>query len=342
MSKSIFNYKKRLTRLREKMQDAQVDALLFGGADRFDPNAFYYSGDSAFPSILLVTQDNAVIFSTLQQDELPVSFEFYEFKNWKKKANELIEKSKPTKIGLDQRSDTLGFYAFEKTTYEKINFTKYFLELREIKEPQEVELIKTAQNITKNAVAETLEQNLQGLTESQIAGKIETKAREQNASLDSFTPLVQSGEKTSVFHGATDNTKVDFSKPLLIDVGAKYEQYCADYTTVFYEGSNKEIKDAMEAVCESQKQAQRIAEKENNGKLAGQAAINVLAECGFSKYTHADVGLSLGHGVGLEVHDGHRRINEIEKLKSGMCFTVEPGLYFPHKFGVRYEDIAFI
>ncbi len=337
-----FNYGNRLKALRTKMQENQIDLVIFGGADRFDPNAYYYSGDSAFPTIVLVTQDNATIFSTIQPDDLPSFFDFNPFKEWKKKTKEIIEKNKPSKIGFDQRSDTLGFYAFEKTNYEKINFTKQFLEIREIKEPTEVRLLKTAQAITKTAVAATLEENLVGLTENQIAGKIEAKTREGNASLDSFTPLVQSGEKTSVFHGATDNTKVDFSKPLLIDVGAKYECYCADYTTMFYEGSDKEIKDALEAVRESQKQSQRVAEKEKNGKLAGTKALKVLAEYGFTKYTHADVGLSLGHGVGLEVHDGHRRINEVENLESGMCFTVEPGLYFPHKFGVRYEDIAFI
>ena len=337
-----FNYNNRFKQLRKKMQDNAVDLVIFGGADRFDPNAYYYSGDSAFPTIVIATQDNATIFSTLQPDDLPSFFDFNAFKEWKKNLKQIIEKTKPEKVGFDQRSDTLGFFAFEKTSYEKVNFTKQFLEIREKKEQEEVRLIKTAQEITKKAVALTLEENLNGLTENQIAGKIEAKTRERNASLDSFTPLVQSGEKTSVFHGATDNTKVDFSLPLLIDVGAKYEQYCADYTFTFYEGNDKEIKDALDAVRESQKQAQRVAEKEKNGKLAGTKALKVLAECGYTKYTHADVGLSLGHGVGLEVHDGHRRINEIENLESGMCFTVEPGLYFPHKFGVRYEDIAFI
>lgn len=337
-----FNYEKRLHNLREKMQENRVDAVVFGGADRLDANAYYYSGDTAFPSVAIITKDEAHIFSTLQNDELPSFFETSPAKQLKKNISELVEKIKPEKLGLDSRSDTLAMFAFEKNNYEKVNFTKSLLEIREIKDADEVKLIKTAQSITKKAVAQVLETDLRGLTENQIAGRIETKAREQNASLDSFTPLVQNGERSAAWHNSTTNNVVDLSKPLLIDVGAKYEFYCADHTTTYYEGSNKEVKDAINAVNESQKKAQAVAEKEKNGKHAGEVALQVLRDYGYNEYTHFDVGLGLGHGVGLEVHDGWRSINSIEKLESGMCFTVEPGLYFPKKFGVRFEDVAFI
>ena len=324
------------------MQEENADVVVFGGADRLDANAYYYSGDTAFPTVCIVSQDQAYLFSTLQTDELPSHFQVMPAKQLKKSIHELVEKIKPQKLGLDSRSDTLAMFAFEKTNYEKINFTKPLLEIREKKDEQEVKLIKAAQEITKKAVADTLEQNLQGLTENQIVGRIETKAREMNASLDSFTPLVQSSERSAAWHNATTNNVVDFSKPLLIDVGAKYEFYCADYTTMFYEGSDKEVKDAINAVKQSQVQSQKVAEKEKNGKCAGEVALQVLREYGYSEYTYVDVGLGLGHGVGLEVHDGWRSINSVEKLESGMCFTVEPGLYFAKKFGVRFEDIAFI
>ncbi len=325
------------------MTAANVDAVVFGGADHLDANAYYYSSDTAFPAVCVVSQDEARIFSTLQPDELPSCFEVLPSKQLKKNLFQLIEKIKPQKVGLDSCSDTLALFAFEKTAYEKVNFTKNFLEIREKKDEQEVKLIKKAQEITKKAVAETLEENLHGLTESQVAGKIEQKAREMNASLDAFTPLVQNGERSAAWHNATTNNAVDFSKPLLIDVGAKYEFYCADYTTMHYEGSSgKEVKDAIEAVKESQQKAQAVAEKEKNGKKAGEIALNVLREYGYDDCTHVDVGLGLGHSVGLEVHDGHRRINEVEVMEKGMCFTVEPGLYFPKKFGVRFEDVVFI
>lgn len=340
--KAKFNYEKRLSHLREKMQENSVDAVVFGGADKLDANAYYYSGDTAFPSVAIITKDEAHIFSTLQSDELPPFFETSAANQMKKNITQIVEKIAPQKLGLDARSDILAMFAFDKTNYEKMNFTKQLLEIREIKDAEEVKLIKTAQNITKKAVAQVLETDLRDLTENQIAGKIETKAREANASLDSFTPLVQNGERSAAWHNATTNNVVDFSKPLLIDVGAKYEFYCADYTTMFFEGSDKEVKDAINAVRESQKKSQQVAEKEKNGKHAGEVALQVLSEYGYREYTHFHVGLGLGHGVGLEVHDGWRSINSVEKLESGMCFTVEPGLYFPKKFGVRFEDVAFI
>ncbi len=338
-----FNYETRLEKLRGQMQEQNVDLLVFGGADRLDPNAYYYSSDTAFPTIIIASQDDATIFSTLQGDELaPVFNNVKPFKNWKKEVKQIIEKSKAKKVGFDSRSDTLGFFAFEKTNCEKVDFTTQFLEIREKKDSQEVKLIKKAQEITKKAVGQTLEENLVGLTENQIAGKIEAKVRELNASLDAFTPLVQNGERSAAWHNATTNNKVNLSKPLLIDVGAKYEFYCADHTVTYYEGNDKFTKDAINAVRESQRKAQAVAEKEKNGKKAGEIALQVLREYGYVDHTYFDVGLSLGHGVGLEVHDGHRRINEVEQLESGMCFTVEPGLYFPKKFGVRFEDVAFI
>ena len=340
--KQNFNYKKRLANLREKMQEQNVDVVVFGGADKLDANAYYYSGDTAFPAVCIVSQDQSYIFSTLQSDELPSQFQVMSAKQLKKNILELVEKTKPQKVGIDSHSDTLAMFAFEKTAYEKVNFTKPFLEIREKKDEQEVKLIKTAQNITKKAVAATLAENLKGLTENQIAGRIETKVRELNASFDSFTPLVQNGERSAAWHNATTNNNVDFSKPLLIDVGARYEFYCADYTTMFYEGRDKEVNDAIAAVKESQAKAQQVAEKEKNGVKAGEVALQILRECGYGEYTHVDVGLGLGHGVELEVHDGGRSINSVEKLEGGMCFTVEPGLYFPKKFGVRFEDVAFI
>lgn len=354
-----FNYEKRLKQLRKKMNENGVDAVVFGGADRLDANAYYYSGDTAFPSVAIITQDEAHIFSTLQSGELPTLFEVLQSKQLKKSLKELVKRIKPTKLGLDSRSDTLTMFAFEhkaelcdsdtssacadeKTEYEKVNFTKGFLEIREKKDEEEVKLIKKAQEITKAVVGQTLEEDLQGLTENQVAGKIESKAREMNASLDSFTPLVQNGERSAAWHNATTNAKIDWKKPVLIDVGAKYEFYCADYTTMYYEGNDTEVKDAIHAVKESQQKSQAVAEKEKNGKKAGETALQILREYGYANYTHVDVGLGLGHGVGLEVHDGWRSINSVEKLESGMCFTVEPGLYFPKQFGVRFEDIVFI
>lgn len=337
-----FNYSQRLEKLQQKMQEHSVDAVVLGGGDHFDANGYYYSGDSAFPSVLFITKENALIFSTASTDELFNSFNVLPFKDWRKKLKQEIETAAPKKLALDSRSDLLGLLAFEKTNYEKINFTQQLLQIREKKDAEEIKLIKKAQAITKKAVALTLEHNLAGLTENQVAGKIEAHGRELNASLDAFTPIVQSGERSAVFHNSASSAKLDLKTPLLIDVGCRCEFYCGDYTTMVYEGSDKFTKDALEAVRESQKQAQAVAELEKSGKKASETALRVLKEYGFTQNTYRDVGLGLGHGVGLEVHDGWRRVDDIEKTEKGMCFTIEPGLYFPKRFGVRFEDISII
>lgn len=342
----MFGYSARLKKLQEKMQQQQIDALVIGGADHFDANAYYYSGDSAFPCVLFVTQTSAKLYNTMAAEDIPARQIFtktFSFKQWKKIVEAELAEIKPKKVGFDKRSDTAGLFAFSQTSYEKIDFTNTLLSLREKKDVEEIKLIKTAQQLTKKAVAEVVENGVNGLTENQIAGRIEFRAREQGASLDAFTPLIQSGASTAVFHAATTGKKVDTRKEvLLMDVGARVEQYCADYTLTVYNGKDEEITRALEAVRESQAKSQVLAKAGANGKDLVQKALDVLAEYGFREFTFHDVGLGLGHSVGLEVHDGWRRVDAIEKIEKGMVFTVEPGLYFPRKFGIRFEDVAFI
>ncbi len=343
----MFKYAERLKKLREKMQAQSINALVIGGADRFDANAYYYSGDSAFPCVLLLTPTSAELFTTLQAQDVPAAKVFssiYPFKAWKKAVEARLNELKPKKVAFDRRSDTSGFFAFQKTAYEKIDFTPQLLQMREKKDPDEIKLLREAQELTKKIVHDVVASGVDGLTESQIAGRIEFRAREAGSSLDAFTPLIQSGANTAVFHASTTNKKVDTRKEvLLIDAGCRVDFYCADHTLTVYNGKDEDIISALNAVKESQAKSQALAKAGASGKQVVEKALDVLAEFGYrNKFTFHGVGLGLGHSVGLEVHDGWRRIDEVDKLEKGMAFTVEPGLYFPRKFGIRFEEVAFI
>ncbi|MDO8598191.1 MAG: M24 family metallopeptidase, partial [Sulfuricaulis sp.] len=102
---------------------------------------------------------------------------------------------------------------------------------------------------------------------------------------------------------------------------------------------NSLFADAIEAVRESTFSGVRLAQRAKTGKEVSQHCLAVLKEYGFEKNTFKDAGLAVGHHVGLAVHDGATGLEQA-RLKPGMAFTVEPGLYFPGKFGVRFEEIV--
>jgi len=162
--------------------------------------------------------------------------------------------------------------------------------------------------------------------------------RKKGFALDSFPPIVATGVKTSIPHSAPSNERI--SELVLVDCGATAMHYHADFSTTEYGGKNKEVEDAREAVWEAKKAAERKAKIGASGKTVSKTAEKVIAEYGFGKYSFKKAGLSLGHGVGLKVHDGFR-VDDV-KLKNGMVFTIEPGIYVPKRFGVRFEDVVFL
>ena len=113
-----------------------------------------------------------------------------------------------------------------------------------------------------------------------------------------------------------------------------------DATRTFYQGKNKKIIDSVEAVKEAKKAAEKKVRIGATGKALSEAALKVLEEYKLSNYSYKKVGLSIGHFIGLSVHDGP----SLEKtvLKKGMAFTIEPGVYLPNKYGVRFEDVTIL
>lgn len=342
----MFNFKERIEKLQKKMQEKNVDAVLLAGMEGVNPNVYYYSGDTAFPTLALITQTNSTLWSTFEPNELAAQSAYGEvkgFKNYRKEIKSELEKLKT--LGLDSHSDlTAGLLLKdEKRNWKPVNLTKELLQFREIKDKQEVKLIKQAQDVTKKAIHKVLDSNVNGLTEMQVAGRFEYNVRELGGTPDSFPIIVQYGKASAVFHASTTNQKIDLKKaPLLLDCGAKSEFYCGDYSTTVYEGKDEEVLKAMQAVKESQTKAYQHAKIGDSGKKMTQTALDVLREFGYKDYTFSDVGLALGHHVGLQVHDGYRGLQDIDSFETGMTFTNEPGLYFPGKFGVRFEDLAIL
>jgi len=338
------DYLQRQDRLCRKISAAKIDAVVLGGSAGADANAFYYCGDAAFPSFIIASAGAAVAYSSQEKDFFPDGIRVEPLSAFGTDLRRLLADKTVKAVGVDRRAASAPGLLFELSRKRKkpVDFTKHLLNLRLVKDAYEIACIQRAQKTTLECLEEVSRRvrcgRVAGESENYLAGICEMRARELGASLDAFPPIVQSGARTSVFHDATSNKPVGQEELLLVDIGARYRGYCGDATRTFYDGSDKKITDAVEAVQEAKAAGIKKAKVGAKGRAIADAALKVLREYGFEKFSFRKTGLSIGHFVGLEVHDGP----SLEKttLKRGMAFTVEPGVYVPGKFGVRFEDVV--
>ncbi len=335
----------RLKRLQSALRRKHVDLLVLGGRERCDANVFYYSGEDSYPALLFVTPREAKLLSTSEGSKIE-GIAFEQLVNGRKQFAAALKEFKPRSgaAAVDAASDYAAALMFRllKQGRKPKNFSKELGELRFLKDETEKIALREAQKITKRCVSEVLERGVYGKTENQVAGLIEAKARELGAALDAFPPIVVSGERTAIPHATPSNRVMKRGDVVLVDVGCRVRGYCGDYSTTLYEGSDKRKRDALAAVKEAQKEALKKAKPGITGKALAEIALHVIADYGFADVSFRKAGLSLGHFVGLNVHEGSRL--EQTTLKRGMVFSIEPGIYQNGVggFGVRFEDLVFL
>ncbi|MEE0845603.1 MAG: aminopeptidase P family protein [Eggerthellaceae bacterium] len=211
---------------------------------------------------------------------------------------------------------------------------------RAIKDERERELMRAASAVNDAAMAQFRELVHAGITEQEVAGKLEAIYQELGASGHSFAPIVSFGANAADPHHEPDGTVLQEGDVVLFDVGCRKEEYCSDMTRTFFFG---EASDEQRSVYDLVKQANAV------GRAAVRpgarfcdidaAARNVIAEAGYGKYfTHR-----LGHQIGLDVHEpGDVSSANEAQVQPGMCFSIEPGIYLPGRFGVRIEDLVIV
>ena len=328
----------RLKRLQRKVAQAGLDCLLLGARDAFDANTFYYSGDATPPKALLVTADAAYCYAHPKQ-ECP-GFECVEMRHFKKQLTDFAKKHRVKKLGVDMHSD-MAFAAFYIEKAERVSFVKQLLSLREIKDYGELQALRFAQDVTKQCVSEAVEEGIYGRTDNEVAGMLEYKARSRGFSLSAFEPIVLANERAAVPHGKPTQYRLRKGDCVIIDVGVRAMGYCGDYSTTVYEGRNNELRDAVSAVKEAKAASTKKAKAGVLGSELRDSSLRVLYEHGFKDVSFSAAGLSLGHQIGLDVHEGATRL-EKTRLRKGMAFTIEPGVYVGGKYGVRFEDVVLL
>ncbi|MEZ0348445.1 MAG: Xaa-Pro peptidase family protein [Thermus sp.] len=212
--------------------------------------------------------------------------------------------------------------------------------LRLKKTPEEVVAIQRAQALAEEALAHALSLLKPGVEEREIALELEFFLRRRGAEGVAFSPIVASGVRGALPHAGASEKRLEAGELVTLDLGAKVAGYHSDMTRTFALGKVEgELKRAFQAVLSALEKTLEALGPGRTGKEIDALAREELRRFDLDRYfVH-----SLGHGVGLAVHEGPALSPYTEEvLEPGMVVTVEPGVYLPGVGGVRIEELALI
>ena len=346
MSDNDFRHPNRIAGLRSAIGDSDIDGMLIS-----DPhNRRYLSGFIGSAGYLVITQSGAVLATdsryTEQAADQATGFEQSKMQGRLSEwfpgiLNDLgirklgFESDNLTVSALKMIEDALEECRAEVALEPKSGFTS---KLRALKDENEVALLQKAIDIGDAAFEATAALMTPGMTEKEAAWEFEKAIRESGAECLSFDTIVATGPNAARPHHQTGDTPLKEGETIVFDCGATYEGYCSDLTRTFVLGeADEKVARIYNIVLEAQETA---IEKVTSGITGGEAdaiARKIIDDAGYADY----FGHSLGHGLGLEVHEepnvGPRGATPLE---DGMPFTIEPGIYLPGWGGVRIEDVV--
>jgi Xaa-Pro aminopeptidase len=254
----------------------------------------------------------------------------------------LLSQTGLKRVGFEEKNCTV----YELARFrEKIPNTEFvptndrIESLRVQKNGEEIVHIRTAADLTDRCLSAIKPLVRPGITEAELVTHIETFFRHHGAE-NAFAPIVAFGKNTALPHYGVSHisqTPLTNDDIVLLDFGAKVNGYAADMTRMVFTGTPKPAwVAAYDAVLRANtKTISLLSDGERNGATLDAAAREIIAEADLPVYPH-----SLGHGVGLDVHEAPRlTVAREETLRPGMVVTVEPGVYIAGSFGIRIEDL---
>ena len=212
--------------------------------------------------------------------------------------------------------------------------------LRTCKDADELKAIREAIEITKIGEDALPELIIQGKREGDAAAELDLLLRRNGAQCTSFPTIVAAGEHASYSHHDPSSRRIGKGESVIVDFGVYYDGYCSDITRTIITGPNAGMEDLYDIVAEAQRESMRIVAPGVRFRDIDERSRTIFREHGHARYfVH-----SVGHGMGLEVHENVTvappSVNLLSdnKAQPGNVFTIEPGLYFPGRGGIRIED----
>ena len=338
----------KLQNLRKQFEEEELDAILISSPE----NRRYMSGFTGSAGWLLISADDATLatdFRYIEQagNQAP-DFQIYRIQRGLGWLPEWTAEHNVKRVGFESQDVTISVHqallkAIEETENsnhpELIPTSGIVEKLRVYKDADELLLLTEAIRIADEAIDEVAPRIEPGVTEESIAWELEKAMRERGAEMISFDTIVGAGPNGALPHHRADETVVKPNDAIVIDMGAKYQGYCSDLTrTVFVGEPDDKFRRIYDIVLKAQLAAEEQVTAGMTGKEVDAIAREIIADAGHGD----DFGHSLGHGVGLAVHE-YPHVGptaEEDVLEDGMVFTIEPGIYLPGWGGVRIEDIV--
>ncbi len=259
--------------------------------------------------------------------------------------NNLLKKHGAKTIAIESDYLTVsGLIDFKANLKGKIRtdkeLSRLITSLRTVKSNDEIVKIEKAQRIAESAFDDILKFIKVGRTEREIALRLDSLMLEHGAEAMSFETIVLSGKNTSMPHGVPSDKRVEYGDFVLMDFGAVYDGYHSDMTRTVCVGepTDKQRK-IYDIVLTAQKESIKFAKAGISGSQLDGVARDIITNEGFGDC----FGHSLGHGVGLEIHEYPNASPSADNgLLKNSVVTIEPGIYIEGEFGVRIEDFVVI
>ncbi len=330
--------------LRDKMREKGIDAVMVTS----ELNQRYFLDYPFTDGLLLITAQSAYMITDFRYEEeagkcADPAFEIVTPSPRVAFITDVLEHEHVRTLGYEDRTMTVADYHALDGRYRGVKLVplgSMFEDLREIKTEHEVELMKKAQSITDRAFTHLLSVIKPDMTEIEIAIELEFEMRRLGAEGVAFETIAVSGDASALPHGHPRNEKLHRGF-LTMDFGAKYKGYCSDMTrTIVIGHADAEMKHLYNTVLHAQKTAiSAIRAGEDCGEM-DKIARDIIDGAGY----RGCFGHSLGHGVGMFIHENPRMSTRSfgQTLVAGQVVTAEPGIYVSGKYGCRIEDMLLV
>lgn len=315
-----------------------------------DINRRYFTGMKSSAGVILAFPQKAYLlidFRYIEKARATVTdAEVIELKRLFPQVSELLKKHEASSMAIESETMTVK----ELNTYRHFfkdlkivsddSLSNDISALRMVKDDEEIECIKMAQRIAEMSLEELLPFIKVGRTEREIALELNRLMFKNGAEDLSFETIVLAGRNTSMPHGVPSEKKVEDGEFVLMDFGAVYNGYHSDMTrTVCVGKPSEEMEKVYNIVLEAQLAGIEAARAGIVGSALDKVSRDIIEAAGYGEC----FGHSLGHGVGLEIHEKpNASPNYKLPLSSDAVVTVEPGIYIEGKFGVRIEDFVIL
>ena len=307
-------------------------------------NMRYFSGFTGGEGAVLITSETRILFTdsryTEQAQNEAEGFKVKETNNYLNSVCEDVKAQDISKLAFEDSHMTAAEYTNMCECLKSVRLqpmSKELSYLRMVKTANELESMQRAEDVACRAFRHVLSYIKPGVSERDIALEIEYFMRKCGSDGTSFDTIAVSGKKSSLPHGKPDGKLIEKGDFLTMDFGCVLDGYCSDMTrTVVVGKASEEQKKIYNTVKEAQQTGLDTIRAGILGKDADSAAREVIEKAGYGKY----FGHSLGHGVGLLVHELPNLSPRSEiVLEENMVVSCEPGIYIPDFGGVRIEDM---